>query len=108
MAGYQYSDPQAKGVIEQAKALPHFGEQGTNKAFLNMGDGEGQSTKDRAQFQQLAVKQVCACPNVVFAQGWWCVCVSSACCWCEGSAEGGAGVLTERKGKGGPGEGEGG
>jgi hypothetical protein len=55
--GYQYSDPQAKGVIEQAKALPHFGEQGTNKAFLNMGDGEGQSTKDRAQFQQLAVKQ---------------------------------------------------
>jgi hypothetical protein len=52
--------------MEQAVALPHFGELGTNNAFLNKGDGEGQSTKDRAQFQQLAVKQVCACPNVVY------------------------------------------
>jgi hypothetical protein len=66
VAGYQYSDPQAQGVMEQAVALPHFGELGTNNAFLNKGDGEGQSTKDRAQFQQLAVKQVCACPNVVY------------------------------------------
>ena len=59
--GYQYVDPQAQmGVVENAVQLPDFGEQGTNNAFLNKGDGSGQSTKDRAHFQQLAVKQVCA------------------------------------------------
>ena len=58
--GYQYVDPQAQmGVQEHPVALPQFGDLGTNHAFLNKGDGDGQSTKDRMHFQQLAIKQVC-------------------------------------------------
>ena len=61
--GYQYVDPQSQmGVQEEAVPLPQFGELGTNHAFLNKGDGDGQSTKDMALFQQLAVKQVLSLP----------------------------------------------
>jgi len=57
--GYQYVDPQSQmQVATHPVELPQYNDMGTNHAFLNKGDGEGQSTKDRAQFQQLAVKQV--------------------------------------------------
>jgi len=56
--GYQYVDPQSQmQVATHPVELPQYNDMGTNHAFLNKGDGEGQSTKDRAQFQQLAVKQ---------------------------------------------------
>ena len=56
--GYQYVDPQRElGVEAQAVKLPAFGDFGTDHAFLGMGDGSGQSTRDRARFQQLAVER---------------------------------------------------
>jgi len=56
--GYQYVDPQAQMQVETRPVqLPQYNDFGTNHAFMNKGDGDGQSTKDRVQFQQLAVKQ---------------------------------------------------
>jgi len=55
--GYQYVDPQARGAGTHPVELPQYNNFGTNHAFLNKGDGSGQSTKDLSHFQQLAVKQ---------------------------------------------------
>lgn len=63
--GYQYVDPQAQMQVETRPVqLPQYNDFGTNHAFMNKGDGDGQSTKDRVQFQQLAVKQVCMCGSL--------------------------------------------
>ena len=55
--GHQFVDPQRHGVEAHAVKLPSFGDFGTDNAFLGKGDGSGQSTRDRARLQQLAVKR---------------------------------------------------
>ena len=55
---YQYVDPQKQlGRTTHPVQLPSYGDFGTDHAFLGKADGSGQSTLDRAHFQQLAVKR---------------------------------------------------
>jgi len=44
-------------AVAHSVALPSYGEFGTDHAFIGKADGSGQSTRDRAHVQQLAVKQ---------------------------------------------------
>jgi hypothetical protein len=44
------------GALTHAVELPNYGAFGTDHAFLGKADGAGQSTKDHALFQQLAIK----------------------------------------------------
>ena len=53
--GYQYVDPQRLGAGTHPVQLPEYRGFGTDHAFLGKADGAGQSTRDQARFQQLAV-----------------------------------------------------
>ena len=52
---HQFVDPQAHGAGTHYVQLPQYGFFGTDHAFLGKADGSGQSTRDRARFQQLAI-----------------------------------------------------